>query len=44
MVVVPTVEKQSELELEIEFEEPAMPSRNIVSIEGKDFVLTPVTS
>lgn len=44
MVVVPTVEKQSELELEIEFEEPVVtiPSKNIVSIEGKDFVLTPV--
>ena len=44
MVRSSRVEKQSELELEIEFEEPAMPSRNIVSIEGKDFVLTPVTS
>ena len=44
MVVVPVVDKQSELELEIEFEEPAvtMPSKNIVSIEGRDFVLTPV--
>ena len=44
MVVLPIVEKQSELELEIEFEEPVstIPSKNIVSIEGRDFVLTPV--
>ena len=42
---MPIEEVQPELDLEVEFEEPAaptIPSKNVVNIDGKEFVLTPV--
>lgn len=42
---MPIEEAQPELDLEIEFEEPTaptIPSKNVVNIDGKEFILTPV--
>lgn len=45
---VPVVEKKPDLDIEVELEEtpeePVIPSKNVVNIDGKEFVLTPVKS